>query len=445
MTTTLNELKASSIPTWEKGSQDEFERWRILNMMRMTEKDWHESLENDWGETSSATTEQKKKDLHARCLMLTKTKGIAFKMIKNIKSAKEMMKKLDDRYMGSQDEDKRGNDLLETWSKALHMKGNEYGNPNSWMELVTNTAIELEECNKEYKKSNREIMVSLVHGLPDVYDEKGIKRDLYAFIDKNKGELEKLKQQIFYEWRMHIKGRGDKKNAAGAYNTELKGGEKPICKHCGKNHPSEKCWKEHGKPKDPKDGCWICGGGHMKRHCPNRNNKKGGPKEVAFVGTTTAENHNSGAMMLCLPCMEEEQEESDDDSSEDQESICKEEPKDEGDELSKQEEDLNVKEDQEEEDEDPEPLTQDEEEVRRLEMRIGEFRDDDDQEGEAYCFTTSEVWVEVKNKSNLKNKMYLADSGANAHILVDESMVQNVIDWEQEIKVGGSGTLKSIK
>ena len=41
--------------------------------------------------------------------------------------------------------------------------------------------------------------------------------------------------------------------------------------------------------------------------------------------------------------------------------------------------------------------------------------------------------------------MYLADSGANAHILVDESMVQNVVDWEQEIKVGGSRTLKSIK
>ena len=60
-------------------------------------------------------------------------------------------------------------------------------------------AIELEECNKEYKKSKREIMVSLVHGLPDVYDEKEIKRDLYAFIDNNKGELEKLKQQIFYE------------------------------------------------------------------------------------------------------------------------------------------------------------------------------------------------------------------------------------------------------
>ena len=68
-------------------------------------------------------------------------KGIAFKIIKNIKSAKEMMKKLDDRYMGSQDEDKRGNDLLETWSKALHMKGNKYGNPNLWMELVINTAI----------------------------------------------------------------------------------------------------------------------------------------------------------------------------------------------------------------------------------------------------------------------------------------------------------------
>ena len=76
MATTLEEMKASSIPTWEKGSQDEFERWRILNVMRMTEKEWHESLENDWGEASTtATPEQKKKDLQAHCFMLTKNQG----------------------------------------------------------------------------------------------------------------------------------------------------------------------------------------------------------------------------------------------------------------------------------------------------------------------------------------------------------------------------------
>ena len=58
------------------------------------------------GGASTATADQKKKDLQAKCLMLTKTKGIAFKMIKNIKSCKAMLEKLKDRYQGSQEKNK---------------------------------------------------------------------------------------------------------------------------------------------------------------------------------------------------------------------------------------------------------------------------------------------------------------------------------------------------
>ena len=90
-------------------------------------------------------------------------------------------------------------------------------------------------------------------------------------------------------------------------------------------------------------------------------------------------------------------------------------------------------------------MIQGEEKVRRFELRSKEFQDYYDHPEEAYCFTAREAWVEVKNKSNLKNKMYLVDSGANAHILVDESIVENLENWEQEIKVGGCRTLKSIK
>ena len=125
------------------------------------------------------------------------------------------------------------------------------------------------------------------------------------------------------------------------------------------------------------------------------------------------------------------------DSSEEQGSTYKEQWKVEGDESLKEEEDLHMEEHQERENEEPEPLTQDEgmnmeweekkdnrkvepltqdeQEIRRFEMGIGEFHDDHDHPDKAYCFTANEAWVEVKNKSNLKNKIYLADSGANAY------------------------------
>ena len=51
----------------------------------------------------------------------------------------------------------------------------------------------------------------------------------------------------------------------------------------------------------------------------------------------------------------------------------------------------------------------------------------------------------MTKKSNLKKKKYLGDSGANAHIVVDDTMVQNLIDWEQQIKVGGRTMLTSTK
>ena len=174
MSTTIDDIKASNIPVWEKGSQDDFERWILLIEMRLREKDCVECMTQDWGDSSKEDDAKKKKDVTARCLILTKTKGVAFKMIKNIKSCKAMLEKLKDRYQGSQEKNKRGNDLLEDWTKATTMTSNEYGNPNAWMEVLTNLAIDLEDCDAEFKKSEREIMVTMVNGLPEIYEEKGI-------------------------------------------------------------------------------------------------------------------------------------------------------------------------------------------------------------------------------------------------------------------------------
>ena len=56
-----------------------------------------------------------------------------------------------------------------------------------------------------------------------------------------------------------------------------------------------------------------------------------------------------------------------------------------------QDEGMNMEWEEEKDSSKVEPLTQDEQEVRRFEMRIGEFQDNHDHPEEAYCFTTSEA------------------------------------------------------
>ena len=55
------------------------------------------------------------------------------------------------------------------------------------------------------------------------------------------------------------------------------------CSHCGKAHPSEKCWKKfaHLRPQnkgssksEKKMVCWKCGGDHTKKECPKYKGKK---------------------------------------------------------------------------------------------------------------------------------------------------------------------------
>ena len=108
----------------------------------------------------------------AHCLILVKTKGIAFKIIKNIKSTKAMLEKLKDCYQGSQEKEKRENDRLEDWTKATTMTSNKYGNLNVWVGVLTNLAIDLKDCNQEFKKSEREIIVTMVNDLQDIYKKE---------------------------------------------------------------------------------------------------------------------------------------------------------------------------------------------------------------------------------------------------------------------------------
>ena len=55
--------------------------------------------------------------------------------------------------------------------------------------------------------------------------------------------------------------------------------------------------------------------------------------------------------------------------------------------------------------------------------------------------STEEGWKFVR--SNLKTKMYLADTGANMHVVESGSLLQNVRDWKQDVMVGRKRILQS--
>ena len=59
-----------------------------------------------------------------------------------------------------------------------------------------NITVKLEECNSLYKKTKKEVMTIIINGLPETYDEMGIRRDLLKKIDKAGTTLESLKKDI---------------------------------------------------------------------------------------------------------------------------------------------------------------------------------------------------------------------------------------------------------
>ena len=71
--------------------------------------------------------------------------------------------------------------------------------------------------------------------------------------------------------------------------------QKYKCNHCGKAHPSEKCWKKFahlrphnkGSKGEKKIVCWLCNRNHTKKECPKYKGKKESSELMngVFVGS----------------------------------------------------------------------------------------------------------------------------------------------------------------
>ena len=171
----------------EKKIPAKFERWQILLALKLEDKDAKKAIENNY--SVSIDADKKKTDITASNLIITKTKDTVPHMIKNLKSAKDMWAKLADRYLASKDPTLRANYLFNKWNKIVVFKSNQYSDLNGWMELVSNTAIELEDCDTAYKKSEKEIMNTIITGLPDIYNDQGIRRDLRRYLSEQGATL----------------------------------------------------------------------------------------------------------------------------------------------------------------------------------------------------------------------------------------------------------------
>ena len=87
----------SSIPVWKgNGTSMEYERWTVLIRCKLEARDLGEVLER--AVTSADTMKLQKQDRRARDIILPKTDGTAFTMIKRLTSAYDMLNKLNNRY-----------------------------------------------------------------------------------------------------------------------------------------------------------------------------------------------------------------------------------------------------------------------------------------------------------------------------------------------------------
>ena len=167
-----------ALPVWSgSGAYSVFERWQMLLKAKMKTRDMWAAIET--AVTDQSTADEQKVDQKAQLLIFSCTNGTAFNMIKKLENAKLMWDKLHDRFGTAPNDEDLASELFERWAKLNKMKSNdEYLCPDNWMEGVTNCAADLESLNTAYKKDEREIKSILANGLPSIYNEKGIRRDL---------------------------------------------------------------------------------------------------------------------------------------------------------------------------------------------------------------------------------------------------------------------------
>ena len=144
---------------------------------------------------------------------------------------------------------------------------------------------------KDYKKDPTELLMHIQEHVGEVY--KSVWTALEAAGISETGTPEAFLKEAKYSNLKEFWNKNIKKEAEEESDFIMVARSNNKCKHCGKAHASDKCWKKfaHLRPKNNKGSlnskkkmvCWICGGDHPKKECPKyKGNKES--KESAMNG-----------------------------------------------------------------------------------------------------------------------------------------------------------------
>ena len=280
------------------GDEDEYSFEDYKNRIKcvLELKDLEEVLEDTFTvPTTAATDEDKakvKNDKKARTWFKLTTSGPPHHLIKELKTAKAMFSKLENEYdLGKEDYDQ---ETLELMFNQLVLEDGQ--KPSVYFVRLEELNIKFEKFQKpggkEYKKDARELIIKVSNSVGEEYGK--VIETWKTKIDDSKTSEEKYNdlQKVLKEYyKTHfsklteIKGNIGKSNGL-VFNMGL--GGKPKCTYCGKpGHTESQCWKKNPELKPrPKNNnnnnnnrngkklgpCWICGGDHLKKNCPQRNN-----------------------------------------------------------------------------------------------------------------------------------------------------------------------------
>ena len=234
MSNNKKDIEKLPVPVWNgSGKHSEYERWSILIKIRLEGKKIAEPLTTD---LSRGSDDDKMKDVKPKVILLSCTSGTAFNMIKKLTNAKAMWDKLENHFGTAPTDEDLASDLMDRWAKLNKMNQDKYDCPDNWMEAVTNCATDLESLDAKYKIDPKMVKFVLVNGLPNLYEEKRIRRDLLKDVNDATKTPEDLKQTIHREWKVNFKGKKPAKSttAYATRATNLESGEgKPVCLECG--------------------------------------------------------------------------------------------------------------------------------------------------------------------------------------------------------------------
>ena len=193
------------------------------------------------GDPDKEETQQYKDDHKARSVIKLTLEKTAFKLIKDCKSAQDMIKILKEEYMlGSKLYDHRS---LKNEFDACKLADKE--NPSLFFIKLDNINDKFEHfvtvSSKNYQRDSAELLMHIQDNVGKDYDTVWTALATGA---ENKSDDVKLK-----EAKLNLKEHWNKNHKPTLVNGEgdlvmFSGGGDAKCIHCGKAHPSEKCWKK---------------------------------------------------------------------------------------------------------------------------------------------------------------------------------------------------------